>query len=156
METVDTYIPSIQASLSTDQGKAMFNNTDTKFKAYTAKAQEIINKFSAISSEEEHIALLNEIETSLLPAYQDFSAAAQELMTLKDTQGTDLNASLYRSMMIGLIIVVVLIIVGILLSIFLGTSCQQHRNPPAGMRRTSCNVQKRRCAFTLPDSQYGR
>lgn len=121
MELVDTYIPSIQASLTTDQGKALFSNTDTKFNAYTAKAQEIINKFSAVSSEEEHAALLLEIENSLLPAYQEFSASAQELMTLKDTQGNDLNNSLYRSMMISLGIIVALIIVGILLSIFLGT-----------------------------------
>ncbi len=121
MKTVDTYIPAIQASLSTDEGKAMFSNTDTKFKAYTAQAQTIINKINAITTEEERNALMYEIENSLLPAYQDFSASAQDLMTLKDSQGNALNASLSRSMMISLVIIVALIIVGILLSIFLGT-----------------------------------
>ncbi len=122
MKQVDVYIPAIRASLSTDEGIAMFNNTDSKFKAYTSEAQNIINRINAITTDEEREALLLDIDRSLLPLYQDFSVAARELMNLKDTQGTALDASLYRSMMVSLIIIVVMIIVGILLSIFLGTA----------------------------------
>lgn len=122
MKQVDVYIPAIRASLSTDEGIAMFNNTDSKFKAYTSEAQNIINRTNAITTDEEREALLLDIDRSLLPLYQDFSVAARELMNLKDTQGTALNASLYRNMMISLIIIVVMIIIGILLSIFLGTA----------------------------------
>jgi methyl-accepting chemotaxis protein len=122
MKQVDVYIPAIRASLSTDEGIAMFNNTDSKFKAYTSEAQNIINRTNAITTDEEREALLLDIDRSLLPLYQDFSVAARELMNLKDTQGTALDASLYRSMMVSLIIIVVMIIVGILLSIFLGTA----------------------------------
>ena len=122
MKQVDVYIPAIRASLSTDEGIAMFNNTDSKFKAYTSEAQNIINRINAITTDEEREALLLDIDRSLLPLYQDFSVAARELMNLKDTQGTARDASLYRSMMVSLIIIVVMIIVGILLSIFLGTA----------------------------------
>lgn len=119
---VGNYTPAIQASLSTDQGRSLFSNTDTAYNSYLDTAQTIINRLNAITTTEEHAAVAAQIENELIPAYEKFSAAAQELMSLKDSQGTDLNTSLYKSMMTGIIIVVALIIVGILLSIFLGTS----------------------------------
>ncbi len=115
------YLPEIQPTLTTDEGKAVYAKLQSAHDAYFAEAESLMSRMNVNMSTEERIAYQTELANELTPLYDTLFNACLEMMNFKSDLGNEVDSELTSSMHVSTIIAIVLTIASLILGLLFGT-----------------------------------